>query len=282
MMDGTPTHRLNDFICHVLKNNQVDHGASQAQSLQAPEEITFQQPEQVASAVEAAKKQFAELRDAHDLKVLSYQGFGKGLIKRFKSSPDSFVQMVIQLAYYKMYGQSRPTYESAATRRFQHGRTETCRSVSTESVAFCEAMTSSTATVAEQITAFRAAIKSHGEYINAASAGLGVDRHLFGLKQLVPKGAELPALFKDPAYSYSCKWYISSSQLSSEHFNGYGWGEVIPEGFGIAYMINENDLNFNIVSRHLGCDKMAYYLREAADEMKAVLETELAAPKPKL
>lgn len=283
MMDGTPTHRLNDYVCHVIKTGELDHGHPKAQSsLPEPSEITFKTSPEISEHIVKAKAQFKESIDGHDLRVLNYQGYGKNLIKKFKSSPDSFVQMVIQLAYYKFYGVSRPTYESAATRRFQHGRTETCRSVSEESVKFCETMQSSSASVKDQIAAFRGAIASHGEYINAASAGFGVDRHLFGLKQLLPKGAELPAIYKDPAFSYSSKWYISSSQLSSEYFNGYGWGEVVPDGWGIAYMINNNSINFNIVSRHLGCDKMQHYLREAADELREVLETELEAPKPKL
>lgn len=283
MMDGTPTHRLNDYVMHVIKTGELDHGEASAQvSLPEPSEITFKSTPEIREHVVAAKAQFKEMIDGHDLRVMNYQGYGKNLIKKFKSSPDSFVQMIIQLAYYKMYGVSRPTYESAATRRFQHGRTETCRTVSEETVKFCETMQSSNSTVAEQIASFRAAIASHGEYINAASAGFGVDRHLFGLKQLIPKGTDLPAIYKDPAFSKSSSWYISSSQLSSEYFNGYGWGEVIPEGFGIAYMINNNSINFNVVSRHLGCDKMQHYLREAADEMREVLETELAAPKAKL
>lgn len=45
------------------------------------------------------------------------------------------------------YGKSRPTYESAATRKFQLGRTETCRSVSEESVAWCKAMNDPTVDV---------------------------------------------------------------------------------------------------------------------------------------
>ena len=72
-----------------------------------------------------------------------------------------------------------------------------------------------------------------------ASDGRGVDRHLFGLKKLLAPGQELPAIYKDPAYTYSSSWFLSTSQLSSEFFNGYGWSQVIDDGFGIAYMINE-------------------------------------------
>lgn len=48
--------------------------------------------------------------------------------------------MAIQLAYYKMYGHVAATYESAGTRKFIHGRTETGRSVSVESLAWVQAM----------------------------------------------------------------------------------------------------------------------------------------------
>jgi carnitine O-acetyltransferase len=81
---------------------------------------------------------------------------------------------------------------------------------------------------------FHKAVKSHVEYISAASDGKGVDRHLFGLKKLLGPNDELPALYKDPAYAYSSTWYISSSQLSSEYFNGYGWSQVVDDGWGIA------------------------------------------------
>jgi carnitine O-acetyltransferase len=92
----------------------------------------------------------------------------------------------------------------------------------------------------ETVALFRKATNSHVEYITAASDGKGVDRHLFGLKKLVGPNDEMPSIFKDPAYAYSCKWFISTSQLSSEYFNGYGWSQVVDDGWGIAYMINEN------------------------------------------
>jgi carnitine O-acetyltransferase len=42
----------------------------------------------------------------------------------------------------------------------------------------------------------------------------------------------VPELYKDPAYSYSSTWFISSSQLSSEYYNGYGWSQVVDGGWG--------------------------------------------------
>jgi carnitine O-acetyltransferase len=95
-------------------------------------------------------------------------------------------------------------------------------------------------------------------------------------------GQEVPGIYKDPTYGYSSSWFLSTSQLNSEFFNGYGWSQVIDQGFGIAYMINENNLHFNIASKKLGADKMHFYLTDAANEMRELLESELEAPKAKL
>ncbi|PMD23307.1 acyltransferase ChoActase/COT/CPT [Hyaloscypha hepaticicola] len=283
MMDGTPTHRLNDYVNELIFNNKLDFSNPSVRSnLPEPTVVKFHINKEVQGEIERAQKDFTEVIGAHELRVQAYQGYGKGLIKKFKCSPDAYVQMIIQLAYFKMYGKNRPTYESATTRRFQQGRTETCRSVSDDSVAFCKAMADPHVEPKEIVALFRKAVASHVEYISAASDGKGVDRHLFGLKKLVGPNEELPSIFKDPTYAYSSKWFISTSQLSSEYFNGYGWGQVVDEGWGIAYMINENSIQFNVVSKGLGSERMSFYLNEAAGDMRDLLLPTLEAPKAKL
>ncbi|POR36628.1 Carnitine O-acetyltransferase, mitochondrial [Tolypocladium paradoxum] len=283
MMDGTPTHRLNDYINDLIFGNKIDLTDPAVRSgLPDPELVQFDITPQVQAEIDRATVDFRDVISQHQLAVQAYQGYGKGLIKKFKCSPDAYVQMIIQLAYFKMYGKNRPTYESAATRRFQLGRTETCRSVSDESVAWCASMADPARDDAARVDLFRKAINAHIEYITAASDGKGVDRHLFGLKKLLEPGEEIPDIYKDPAYAYSGSWYLSTSQLSSEFFNGYGWSQVIDDGFGIAYMINENSINFNIVSKGLGSDRMSYYLNEAASEMRDLLTPTLAPLKAKL
>ncbi|KAL2872759.1 carnitine O-acetyltransferase CAT2 [Aspergillus lucknowensis] len=241
MMDGSPTHRLNDHLNGLIFNNKIDLSEKPVRSdLPDPRPINFTLNEEILEAIDVAAKEHRQQIAAHELRVQAYQGYGKGLIKKFKCSPDAYVQMIIQLAYFKMYGKNRPTYESASTRKFQEGRTETVRSVSDDSVAFCKAIMDPAVLREEAVRLFRAALAAHVKYTAEASDGKGVDRHLFGLKKLLREGEPLPAIYSDPAYTYSGSWYLSTSQLSSEYFNGYGWSQVIDDGFGIAYMINEN------------------------------------------
>lgn len=280
MMDGTQTHRLNDYTLDAIFNNKVEISNKETGSYGAPEEIKFNVNGRIEALIDEAIADFDAEIGAHELAVFNYQGYGKGLMKKFKCSPDAYLQMIIQLAYYKMFGVSRPTYESAATRRFALGRTETCRSVSLESIDFVKTMEDPTASAKEKVEAARKAISAHGKTINDASAGHGVDRHLFGLKKFVKAQDPLPELYQDPMYSFSCSWYLSTSQLSSEYYNGYGWSQVIDPGFGCAYMINENNININIVSKKQGSEKLRFYLNEAADDLAAVFSTELSeAPK---
>jgi len=60
------------------------------------------------------------VRIAEDLDYYNYRfaGYGKDWIKSAKCSPDAFIQMALQLAYYKLYGHLVATYESASTRRY--------------------------------------------------------------------------------------------------------------------------------------------------------------------
>jgi hypothetical protein len=62
--------------------------------------------------------------------VYEYANYGKKVItKEFVMSPDSLVQMAMQLAYYRDQHEIGLTYEASMVRFFRHGRTETIRSV---------------------------------------------------------------------------------------------------------------------------------------------------------
>jgi hypothetical protein len=53
-----------------------------------------------------------------------------------KLSPDSYIQMVLQLAYYCLHGKWTDTYETASTRQFLHGRTDCIRTWSMDAANF--------------------------------------------------------------------------------------------------------------------------------------------------
>jgi carnitine O-acetyltransferase len=267
-MDGTPTLRMNDFVLSAIAANKIDFGSSSRSDLAAPKEISFALDKTVESKIKEAISDFDQLKAKHDLACLEFSGYGKGAIKKFKCSPDAWVQMLIQLAYYKMFGKPCATYESAQTRKFKWGRTETIRSASVESNAFVLAMEDGSASDEERYEKFQKATKQHLVYASAAADGQGVDRHLFGLKKLLKDGEEVPQLYKDEAFAKSSNWQLSTSQISSESFDAWGYGEVTPDGFGCAYAIKEESLTFTLTSLSLDARQLRHYITEAALELR--------------
>lgn len=293
-MDATPTVQLNNFVYSQLaKENpatvlsEIANDTKQLTDLQVeaiPQVLQFDINPVVRNEINQAVVKFNETISSLDQETFQYFGYGKNLIKQFKVSPDAYVQMLMQLAYFKMTGKIRPTYESAATRKYLKGRTETGRPVSVESAAFVKTWTNNNATTEDKVAAFQAACKQHVKYLGDAADGKGVDRHLFGLKQMLKPNEPVPEIFTDDVYGYSSSWYLSTSQIPSEYFQSWGFSQVTDDGFGLAYLINSDWLNVHISCRKgngLRSDVLKWYLVESANEMKQILTSNLA-PKAKL
>lgn len=69
------------------------------------------------------------------------------------------------------------------------------------------------------------AVTRHMQYSTWAADGQGVDRHLFGLKKMLKEGEKLPEIYRDGAYGKTSHWELSTSQLSSDYIDGWGYGE---------------------------------------------------------
>ena len=213
----------------------------------------------------------------------SFQGFGSKFIKKSGFPPDAFVQAAMQLATFRLFGEQAGTYEATQVRSFLHGRTETTRAVSEESEAFVKTMgrwprrnEGDPDILRRKLVMLKNATKSHSRYAGLASKGAGVDRHFFGLSMLLKEGEELPSLYSDPVFVRSKRWRVSTSQLSHPRFALWGYGEVVPDGVGLAYSVLPRSIVFNItaLSKHGWTDKLAELLEEALLEMQRLVETD--------
>ncbi|EDW12051.2 carnitine O-acetyltransferase isoform X2 [Drosophila mojavensis] len=213
------------------------------------------------------------------VKVLKFQGYGKGYIKSVKLGPDSFVQMALQLAFYKLHKVPAAQYESAHLRIFANGRTETIRSCSNESVAFCKAMTSGKASIEERAQALRAAVGGHQAYTRLALQGRGVDRHLLGLKLMaLENNLPVPAFFSSLGYTKSMHFRVSTSQVASIYEAFMGYGPATEDGYACCYNPRECDVIVAIScwasNSETDPKKFAASITKAFMEMKDVLDNE--------
>ncbi|CAI5725579.1 unnamed protein product [Hyaloperonospora brassicae] len=277
MLDGMPMARYADYVLSRLHHGQIDlshRGRTTAQlteALEPPRQIAFCLTDETRRSIAEAEAKFDQMVIDHEVCVLAFHGYGARVIKGFRCSPDAFVQLAIQLAYKKLFKNNVATYEAVQTRVFLHGRTETTRSSSKDSAAFTDAMedASGTVTSEEKRRLLLAAANAHVAYMRKASAGRGVDRHLLGLKLLVQPGERVP-FFEDPVMARASRWIISTSHLTNKLFDGWGWGEVVPEGLGIAYSVKNDSVQFNIACRCHGNwgARMGHLLEESLIEMQ--------------
>ncbi|CAG8579603.1 2587_t:CDS:10 [Ambispora leptoticha] len=242
--------------------------ASSSVSLSPPQLLKWVTDSSIDETIELAKPKIQAAIDNVDSVLLHYYEYGADWLKSVKLSPDAFVQMALQLAYQRHYGQPTATYESASTRAFLHGRTETVRSCSLESVAFVKAFDDNDIPVS---------IKTHLEYMISASTGKGVDRHLLGLRTQIQSDEERAQahIFTDPSYIKSMYFKLSSSNMSpGDNFYG-GFGAVVPEGYGINYAIGKGNIKFSISSfkNASETDSTAFRktLKNALDDLRAAL-----------
>jgi len=225
-----------DFVNGKIKAEEISAGF-----VMPPKHLKFVLTEEIDPYLEKARDHMKGLQEDLQMKVLSFHGFGKGKIKTFKLSPDSFVQMAIQLAFYRLHGIPVATYESGGTRIYKEGRTETIRSCSQESFDFTTKMMDNSVSDDEKYNALITAIKSHNLYAKMATSGYGVDRHLTGLKKAaVESNIPIPDFFQDPGYLKTIKMRLSTSQISGRNGGFTCYGPLQPDGYGTCYSI-END-----------------------------------------
>lgn len=228
-----------------------------------------------------ATTEFTEMLQAQSNRAQSFQGYGASFIKQAGHSPDAFIQMAMQLATYRLFGEQVGTYEATQVRPFLHGRTETTRAVSTQSEAFIKAMGlrpkadhADPEKRKEKIDLLEGATIAHSRYTGTAAQALGVDRHFFGLSMLVGEGEVTPALFSDPVFVRSKTWRVSTSHLTHPNFLNWGFGQVVPDGVGIGYSIHPDSCVFNItaLAETKWTLQLADLLEEALLEMKDLIE----------
>jgi len=183
------------------------------------------------------------------LHVLHFTDYGADFLKTYEFSPDSWFQIAMQLAYFRMHGKIGATYESGGTSRFRRGRTETVRSVSVQSVSFILGMVIPKLSKDQKLKLLRIASKAHVEYMKKATNGFGVDRHLLGLKLLtIENGEKLHDIFLDPYFSISSYWNQSTSQLKLNHLLFTGFGPVVEDGYGVCYSIRKDCVRTSITA----------------------------------
>ncbi|XP_042905266.1 carnitine O-palmitoyltransferase 1, liver isoform [Parasteatoda tepidariorum] len=232
--------------------------------LKAPYRLIWEISPELKTCIEEAVSFSITNNNDLDLIVMDHNEFGKGAIKKCKTSPDAFVQLALQLAYYKDAKRFVQTYEASMTRLYQGGRTETVRSCTMEAKEFVLSMQQKDCPAEKKRSLLQKAALKHQNMYRDAMNGRGIDRHLFALYVACKGlGYESDFLYK----TITRPWTLSTSQTPHTQltalpdanlhiFNdkvctGGGFGPVSDDGYGVSYIFpSDQRIFFHISSKH--------------------------------
>lgn len=160
-----------------------------------PHKLEWDMVPELSTALRFAETRLADLIQQNEFATLEFPHYGKNFMTSMGFSPDAFVQMAFQAAYYGLYGRIECVYEPAMTKIYYHGRTEAIRSVTEESVDFVKTFWGENPAAAK-IDALRKACKMHTENTKICAKAQGPDRHLYALyciwqRAIDEEGAEM-------------------------------------------------------------------------------------------
>ncbi|XP_012282971.2 choline O-acetyltransferase [Orussus abietinus] len=243
--------------------------------LPAPEKLEWTLSEQSLNDIREAMTAFDALVEDLDLCVMCFQEYAQDFVKSCRVSPDAYIQLALQLTYFKLHGCLVATYESAGIRRFALGRVDCIRAASPETLAWVKAMCQGdpesqsadqryadqedgtkrvqfTIYSEQQIRElFDAAAQRQARELTDNILGNGIDNHLMGLRYAAKESGEpMPDIFTDEAYKIVNHFALSTSQVTTKNEGMAGYGPVVPDGYGCSYNMRKNGFIFCVSAFH--------------------------------
>uniref|UniRef100_A0A1A8URY5 Choline O-acetyltransferase n=1 Tax=Nothobranchius furzeri TaxID=105023 RepID=A0A1A8URY5_NOTFU len=227
--------------------------AASLSELPAPRRLCWKFLPEIQKLISSSAEKLERLVKNLDMNVHKFYDYGKEFIKKQKMSPDAYVQVALQLAFYRCHGRPVSTYESASIRRFQQGRVDNIRSATPEALAFVKAMTEGKLSSGdtEKMELLQEAINAQTKYTILTITGKAIDNHLLGLREIAQEmKMEKPEIFKDEAYLISNQFILSTSQVPTTVEMFCCYGPVVPNGYGVCYNPQSDHIIFSVSSFH--------------------------------
>jgi carnitine O-acetyltransferase len=245
--EGPPIAALMDFaIDFVSKTDSTVDSPGQISDFEV---LNFELDDVDRRAIRIAAQKFDISSSDIEMEIVRFKNYGKQFAKSQRVSPDSVVQLALQLAHFKMHKECPATYETGTLRRFHLGRTDTIRLPTMDSLKFCQKAVDDRVSDMEKSELFRKAVQSHKEYTAAACSGNGVDRHLLGLKLIaLENGWPVPKFYSSKAYETAIHFKLSTSQVAAKTDAVLMFGPMYPDCYGICYNPQNNQINISVTS----------------------------------
>ncbi|KAK3600716.1 hypothetical protein CHS0354_027203 [Potamilus streckersoni] len=264
----------------IRQNKGIWQGKTEVGDLPSPRELVFELDNTILEGIQNAKQVYSKLAKNLQCSALHFTSYGKTFLRSHNLHPDTHVQLSLQFAYYRTYKRPAPTYETATTRKFYHGRTETLRACTTEAIDWSKAMMDPSTSDREKVQLYLRAMDKHNRLMAEGTEMKGCDRHLLGMYIISQEeGLPVPLLYQDEAYTKSGG---NGNFILSTSFVGYTtvYGGVAPmceKGYGTFYRIEPKEI-VTCVTAWNSCPetdavKFNHTIHQCLSEMGKLLQT---------
>lgn len=296
-LDGTT---ILNFVDYILEIDPASIDASSNAREQGPPPfklLNFELDENLQQHISEAAAAFNQLTTTTATRCFDFPDFGANHIKSLKMSPDAFVQCAMQVAHKRTKGFIGATYESIATRQFEHGRTEAMRTITPEVIEFVETLENPAASREEKRESFRRAAQKHGERAKNCQQGNAPEQHLWELLniynrnpekfragmlgKLFGKGlseneiTEALKLYESPGWIKMRSDSLSTSSAPSPTIIYFGFGSTGPGCIGVGYLVRADEMNCYLSTaegEEAAVESFMTNWRTALTELSALLE----------
>jgi len=236
--------------------------------------LVWEIPEALAGKLEAAANQYQVVAQRMSTSCRRIEDVSRDRIRALKCSPDAFVQLLYQAAYYRIAGDFVSVYEAVSTRKFYQGRTDCARPVSEESTEFVRALTQGgdKEILSEK---FHSVVRVIGENMKRAQQALGPERHMAGLSMMAQvHGISMPDIFSTEGYKKLRRDTVSTSSTTAPFIDFFSFPPVAADGFGVGYGIKEDALHLSVSAYDVSAaspDRFIDEVEKAAGEFYRIL-----------
>ncbi|CAL9729784.1 carnitine O-acetyltransferase Yat2p [Monosporozyma unispora] len=230
--------------------------------------------------VHLSETKLADLISKYDIVRVSIP-LGRKSATRLGIKPDSMVQIALQVAHYALYGQMIFTLEPISTRNFKNSRSSFINIQNKDLLDLCQSFISSSIDSEGKLDKFIQTCERHMESVKFAKEGHCYEKHFNALKNLYKFNEHFKLNLNDEDKSIADALFDSNliapfsqpeliaANCGNSATTTFGITPAIPHGFGIGYIIKDDQIDLTVTSQFRQGKRLMFMLNWVLQEIKS-------------
>lgn len=230
--------------------------------------------------VHLSETKLADLISKYDIVRVSIP-MGRKQAQRIGITPDSMVQIALQLAHYTLYGQMISTLEPISTRNFQNSRSSFINIQDQQLLELCQLFISSNVDPLHKFNKFIQMCNHHHKSIKLTKGGHTFYNHFQSLKALFQNYKTFnlqlndtdkivaSSLFKSPLIQPFNHPEMIAANCGNAATTTFGITPATANGFGIGYIIKDDQIDLTVTSQFRQGKRFMFMLNWVLQEIKS-------------